>query len=349
MRPSPPQNPIRFGIIGCGRIAPRHAQSFQQVAAAQLVAVADVKPSRAQNFAKEYDVAAYTDYQTLLERRDVDAVSVCVPSGLHAQVAIDAMQAGKHVLVEKPIAINLADADRMIEVSKSSGYTLGVVLQNRYNHPMQALRQAIDEGKLGRLHLGNACVRWYRPQSYYEDEWHGTWAMDGGALMNQSIHHIDALQWLMGPVQSVNAYTATLAHKMEAEDVGVAVVRFANGALATIEGSTLTWPQNLEGSVAVFGEHGSVKIGGTALNRIELWKVAGELEQEAELLTSQRVDPPSVYGYSHREVVRDFVHALQTGGETGTPGAEARKSLALVLAIYESARSGREISLTSVV
>lgn len=337
--------PVRFGIIGCGRIAPRHAQSLQQVAAAHLVAVADIKPNRAQHFAEEYGVAAHTDYHTLLMRDDIDAVSICVPSGLHAQVAIDAMQAGKHVLVEKPIAITLDDADRMIAVSQSSGRTLGVVLQNRYNHPMQALRQAIDEGKLGRLHLGNACVRWYRPQSYYEDEWHGTWAMDGGALMNQSIHHIDALQWLMGPVASVNAYTATLAHKMEAEDVGVAVVRFASGALATIEGSTLTWPQNLEGSVAVFGEHGSVKIGGTALNRIELWKVAGELEQEAELLTSQRVDPPSVYGYSHREVVRDFIHALLSGGKPGTPGSEARKSLALVLAIYESARSGHEISL----
>jgi predicted dehydrogenase len=167
--------------------------------------------------------------------------------------------------------------------------------------------------------------------------------MDGGALMNQSIHHIDALQWFLGPVRSVYAYTDTLAHRMEAEDVGVAVIRFVSGALATVEGSTLTWPQNLEGSVAVFGETGSVKIGGTALNRIELWKVDGQLEQEAELLTSQRVDPPSVYGYSHREVLRDFADAVLTGREPGTPGPEARKSLALVLAIYESARSGREV------
>ena len=340
-----PHPTIRYGIIGCGRIAPRHAQSLQQVSAAHLVAVADLVESRASHFAAEYGASAHTDYHELLARDDIDAVSVCVPSGLHAQVAIDAMHAGKHVLVEKPIAITLADADRMIEVSRSSGRTMGVVLQNRYNHPMQALRQAIDAGKLGHLHLGSACVRWYRPQSYYEDGWHGTWAMDGGALMNQSIHHIDALQWLMGPVATVNAFTATRAHKMEAEDVGVAVVRFANGALATIEGSTLTWPQNLEGSVAVFGEHGSVKIGGTALNRIELWKVAGELEQEAELLTSQRVDPPSIYGYSHREVMRDFTHAIQSGTEPGTPGPEARKSLALVLAIYESARLGCEVSL----
>jgi predicted dehydrogenase len=342
-------SPLGWAIIGCGRIAPRHAQSVQQIADAHLTAVADIKPSRAQHFAQEYGSAAYTDYHALLDRADVDVVSVCVPSGLHAQVAIDALQAGKHVLVEKPIAITLEDADRMIAAAETTGRKLGVVLQNRYNHPLQALRSAIDAGKLGRLHLGSACVRWYRPQSYYEDGWHGTWAMDGGALMNQSIHHIDALQWLMGPVQSVYAYAATRAHAMEAEDVGVAVVRFVDGALATIEGSTLTWPQNLEGSVAVFGEHGSVKIGGTALNRIELWKVEGELEQEAELLTSQRVDPPSVYGYSHREVLRDFVQAVRQDREPDTPGREARKSLALVLAIYESARQGREVHLSPTV
>jgi UDP-N-acetyl-2-amino-2-deoxyglucuronate dehydrogenase len=334
---------LRYGIIGCGRVAPRHAQSLQQLPEARLVAVADVRESRAAHFAEEYHADPYADYRALLDRPDVDAVSICVPSGLHAQIAVDAMEAGKHVLVEKPIAITLEDADRMIATAQTTGRTLGVVLQNRYNHPMQQLRGLIDQGRLGRLYLGNACVRWFRPQSYYEDGWHGTWAMDGGALMNQSIHHIDALQWFMGPVHSVYAYADTLAHSMEAEDVGVAVIRFANGALATVEGSTLTWPQNLEGSVSVFGEHGSVKIGGTALNRIVLWKVAGELEQEAEILTSQVVDPPSVYGYSHREVLRDFIHAAQTGTPPGTPGVEARKSLELVLAIYESARTGREV------
>jgi predicted dehydrogenase len=320
---------------------------MSQLPETRLAAVADVKLNRAEHFAQEYGVASYTDYRALLASADIDAVSICVPSGLHARVAIDALRAGKHVLVEKPIAITLADADQMIQVAREEGRALGVVLQNRYNHPMQQLRRLIDEGGLGRLYLGNACVRWYRPQSYYEDEWHGTWAMDGGALMNQSIHHIDALQWFMGPVQSVYAYSATLAHQMEAEDVGVAVVKFASGALGAIEGSTLTWPQNLEGSVALFGERGSVKIGGTALNRITLWKVAGELEQEAEILTSQVVDPPTVYGYSHREVIRDFAHAVMEDRQPGTPGEEARKSLALVAAIYESARTGREIVLSN--
>lgn len=340
---------VRFGLIGCGRVAPRHAQSIQQIHEASLVAVADVKPSRADHFSSEYGAAAHYDHRSLLDRQDIDAVSICVPSGLHAQVAIDALEAGKHVLVEKPIALSLDDADRMIAVARARGLTLGVVLQNRYNSPMQMLRRAIDDGLLGRLYLGNACVRWYRPQSYYEDDWHGTLAMDGGALMNQSIHHIDALQWFMGPVQSVSAYSATLAHQMEAEDVGVAVLRFVSGALATVEGSTLTWPQNLEGSVSIFGEHGSVQVGGTALNRVTLWKVRGQLEQESEILTSQRVDPPSVYGYSHREVIREFALALLAGRLPGTPGPEARKSLALVLAIYQSAREGREVLLEGAV
>lgn len=336
---------LRYGLIGCGRVAPRHAQSLGQIANAQLIAVADTRASRAEHFGSEYQAAVYADYAPLLERGDIDAVCICVPSGLHAQVALDALDAGKHVLVEKPIALTLADADAMIARANASRKALGVVLQNRYNHPMLRLRTLIDRGSLGNIHLGAATVRWYRPQSYYEDGWHGTKSMDGGALMNQSIHHIDALQWFMGDVESVTAYTTTRAHAMEAEDVGVAILRFASGALATVEGSTVTWPENLEGSVALFADRGSVKIGGTALNRIVLWKVDGELEQEAEILTSQVVDPPSVYGYSHRAVIQEFTDAVLDGREPGTPGPAARKSLALVLAMYESAESGREVWL----
>lgn len=337
---------IRYGLIGCGRVAPRHAQSLKQIPHARLVAVADLRANRAGHFAEEYGATPFTDHHALLDQPDIDAVTICVPSGLHAQVTLDALDAGKHVLVEKPIALSLEDADRMIARAAEKDLRLGVVLQNRYNSPMQQLRQLIDAGGLGNLYLGNACVRWFRPQSYYEDDWHGTIAMDGGALMNQSIHHIDALRWFMGPVQSVHAYKATLAHSMEAEDVGVATLRFASGALGTVEGSTLTWPQNLEGSVSVFGERGSVKIGGTALNRIVLWKVDGQLEQEAEILTAQRVDPPTVYGYSHREVIHEFTDAVLQGREPGTPGPEARTSLELVLAMYESAESGREVLLS---
>lgn len=339
--------PLRFGIIGCGRIAPRHAESILALAGqAKLVAVADVIESRARHLAQRYSADAETDYRRLLERKDVDIVNICTPSGLHAQIGIEAAQAGKHVIVEKPIALSLEDADALIRACAEAKVTLTVVLQNRYNPPMQDLKHLVESGKLGRLLLGNATVRWYRPQSYYEDGWHGTRAMDGGALMNQSIHHIDALQWIMGDVERAFAYGATLAHKMECEDVGVAVLRFASGALGVIEGSTLTWPENLEGSIAIFGERGSVKVGGTALNRKVFWKVEGELEQERFLVAKDEVDPPTVYGYSHRAVIADTVAAIREGRTPKTDGHEGRKSLKLVLALYRSMEAGREVALS---
>lgn len=321
-------------------------QSIGELPDAKLIAVADIVESRAQRFSKESGAAVYTEYRHMLERTDIDVINICTPSGLHAQMTIDALEAGKHVIVEKPIALSLADADRMIAAARATDRKLCVVLQNRYNPPMQDLRRVIDEGRLGRLLLGNATVRWYRPQEYYEDGWHGTLAMDGGALMNQSIHHIDALQWLMGEVDSVTAYTATLAHRMEAEDVGVAALKFKSGALGVIEGSTVTYPENLEGSVAIFGEHGSVKVGGTALNRKVFWKVAGELEHEKEMLTREQVDPPSVYGSSHRAVIADMIDAIKTDRPARTHGAVARRSLAVVLAIYQAARSGVAVKMT---
>jgi UDP-N-acetyl-2-amino-2-deoxyglucuronate dehydrogenase len=334
---------ITFGLIGCGRVAPRHAQSIGELPGARLVAVADVVRSRAERFAREYSVEAYQDFRYLLERKDIDVVCVCTPSGLHAQMGVDAAHAGKHVIVEKPMALSLADADGLIAAAKSAKVKLCIVLQNRYNPPMQDLRRLVDEGRLGRLLLANVTVRWFRPQEYYEDGWHGTWAMDGGALMNQSIHHIDALQWLMGDVESVCAYTSTLAHKMEAEDTGVAVLRFTSGALGVVEGSTITFPENLEGSIALFGEQGSVKVGGTALNRKIFWKVEGQIEHERELITRDQVDPPSVYGTSHKAVIADMIAAIVEDRQPQTDGVEGRKSLALVLDMYESARTGTPV------
>lgn len=336
---------LTFGLIGCGRIAPRHAQSIRDLLGARLAAVADVVETRVRHFAEEYGAEPYLDYRALLERPDIDIVNICTPSGMHARMTIDALNAGKHVVVEKPMALTLQDADQMIAAARANARRLCIVLQNRYNPPMQDLRRVVDSGRLGRLLLGNATVRWYRPQEYYDDGWHGTWAMDGGALMNQSIHHIDALQWLMGDVESVFAHTATLAHGMEAEDTGVGVIRFKNGALGGVEGSTITYPENLEGSVALFGEHGSVKVGGTALNRKVFWKVAGELEHERELLTREEVDPPSIYGYSHKSVLADMMAAVQEDREPKTDGNEGRRSVALVLALYESARTGCPVSM----
>lgn len=336
---------IRFGLIGCGRVSPRHVQSIAELADAKLVAVCDLIASRVERVAKEFNIDTYADYRRMLERADIDVINICTPSGMHAQMSIDALKAGKHVICEKPMAMNLPDADRMIATAQSTGKKLCIVLQNRYNPPMIDLRRVVDENRLGKIVLGNATVRWYRPQEYYDDSWHGTYAMDGGALMNQSIHHIDALQWLMGEVESVFAYTATLAHRMQAEDVGVATLRFASGALGVVEGSTVTYPENLEGSVALFGEHGSVKVGGTALNRKVFWKIAGEMEHEHLLLMRDQVDPPSVYGYSHKAVIADMISALKENRAPRTEGNAARKSVAIVLAMYESARSGKPVNM----
>jgi len=337
---------MRFGIIGCGRIAPRHADSLMEIPGTELVQVCDVIENRARYFSEKYGVKYCLDYHELLANPEIDIINICTPSGLHASMAVDALKAGKHVIVEKPMAMSVADADWMISTAKEMNRKLCIVLQNRYNPPMQDFYHAVHDGKIGRVLLGSVTVRWYRPQEYYNDGWHGTKAMDGGALMNQSIHHVDALQWLMGiPVESVFAYTATLAHQIEAEDVGVVTVRFTNGALATIEGSTVTYPQNLEASVSLFGEKGSLKVGGTALNRKIFWKIEGELEHEKELLTREEIDPPSVYGASHRHVIEDMIHAVIAGREPQTNGLEGRKSLLLVTAMYESARAGRMISI----
>jgi UDP-N-acetyl-2-amino-2-deoxyglucuronate dehydrogenase len=334
---------LRFGLIGCGRVAPRHAASIGELSGATLTAVSDIVSSRADHFAEKYQAEAHYEYGELIERSDIDIINICTPSGLHTKMGIEAANAGKHIIVEKPMALNTEDADALIKAADENGVKLCVVLQNRYNPPMIEAHNAVTEGLLGRLLLGNATVRWFRPQEYYEDDWHGTWAMDGGALMNQCIHHIDALQWLMGEVESVFAYTATLAHNIEVEDTGIVVLKFKNGALGTVEGSTITYPENMEGSVAVFGEKGSIKVGGTALNRREIWKLEGQLEDEREILTQERLDPPSVYGTSHREVIADMITAVQDDRHPNTNGKEARRSLYLIEKIYESAKTGQEV------
>jgi UDP-N-acetyl-2-amino-2-deoxyglucuronate dehydrogenase len=336
---------IRFGLVGCGRIAPRHANSLLPIPNAELVAVADNKPTRANQFSKEYNVDSYYDYRYLLDRKDIDVVTIATPNGLHPLMSIHALQAEKNVICEKPMALNLDDADSMIESASYYGKKLCVVLQNRFNAPMQEMHHAITGGKLGQIFLGATTLRWFRPQSYYEDEWHGTVTMDGGTLLNQAIHHIDALQWMMGMPSSVFAYTATLAHDIETEDVGVAVLKFPNGSLATIEGSTVTVPENMEASVAVFGETGSLKVGGTALNQKIIWKIIGELENEDTFSQHEDIDRQNIYGNSHIKVIEDMISAIVDDREPKVNGAEGKKALTIACAIYESAITGTPINL----
>lgn len=338
--------PLRFGIIGCGRIALKHGEALARLHEGRLVAASDIILDRAEGFTKRFGGEAYRYryFEEMLEHPDVDAICICTPSGMHAEQGIAAARAGKHVLVEKPMALSLHDADALIEACQDSGVTLGVAHQNRFNPAIRRLRAALEQGRFGQINMAAAAIRWHRDDAYYAlAPWRGTWAQDGGCLMNQSIHNIDLLQWMMGPVESVYALTATRVRKIEVEDNAVAVVRFRNGALATIEASVTVYPKNLEETLSIFGANGTAVIGGIAVNRVETWRFA-EGESEADVLASQEADSESVYGKGHQPLIADFITAVREGREPAIPGTEGRKALEIILGIYESSRSGRPVS-----
>lgn len=358
------QEPLRFGIIGCGRIAPFHVDALLRVPGVRITAVADVVEAKAEQLAAQVEelsrqlelggsagpggkVAVHTDYRELLARPDVDAVTICTPSGLHPRLGIDAARAGKHVLVEKPMSLTLRGADRLIEAARQSGVKLGVSFQNRFNPTIVRLRQVLESGRFGRLSHGVASVRWRRTPAYYqEDSWRGTWALDGGVLMNQAIHDIDLLQWMMGPVAEVSAMIATRYRPIEAEDVALAAVRFTSGALGSIEAATTLEPADLEETLSIFGERGSVVVGGLALNRLEVWRFADmSPEEEGRTVVETEQAIRSVYGTGHRPLVADFCQAIRENREPLVTGEEGRRAVELVLAIYRSAETGRPVTM----
>ncbi|MHB2034558.1 MAG: Gfo/Idh/MocA family protein, partial [Gemmatimonadaceae bacterium] len=274
-----------------------------------------------------------------------DMVAMCTPSGVHAPQGILAALAGRHVLSEKPMATSLGAADDLVEACDRAGVQLFVVKQNRLNPPIQLLRRAVDKGRFGRIYMANVTVRWQRPQEYYDAApWRGTWEFDGGAIMNQASHYVDLMQWLVGPVDSVVAKTATQARRIEAEDSGAAVLRFRSGALGVIEVNVLTYPRNLEGSLTILGEKGSVKIGGTAVNKVEHWAFA-EYDDDDKLVDAVNTNPPNVYGYGHQGYYRNVLAVLRGEAKPDTDGRAGRKSLELILAIYESAKTGQSIPI----
>ncbi len=333
-----------FGLIGCGRIARNHLKAITSLGNAQLAATCDIVDARLAEAKKQYGCRTYADYRDMLKNLDIEIVNICTPSGLHARMAIDAMNAGKHVLVEKPMAMSLQEADAMIAAAEKNKVLLGVVHQNRFNKAIVMLRQVLEEGRFGKLTHGAMTVRWHRDKNYYEQApWRGTWAQDGGCLMNQSIHNIDLLQWMMGPVESVFAYTATNAREIEGEDAAVAVLKFRNGAFATIEASTTIYPRNLEETLHIFGTTGTAGIGGVAVNKIESWRF--ECVDEAAVLADQDKEPPNVYGFGHYDIIKDFVAALEDGRRPAVPGEEGRKALEIILAIYHSVRYREEVTL----
>jgi UDP-N-acetyl-2-amino-2-deoxyglucuronate dehydrogenase len=338
---------FRIVLLGCGRISERHFDAIAATPGLKLVAVCDELPDRSAAAAEKYGVPGFNSERAMLSETEADIAAICTPSGLHPKHGILAAQHGMHVISEKPMATRLEDADALVRACDDAGVRLFVVKQNRLNPSIKLLRRAVDKGRFGRIYLANATVRWARPQSYYDQaRWRGTWEFDGGAFMNQASHYVDMIQWLVGPVESVSAKTATLARQIESEDTGSAVLKFRNGAIGTIEVTMLTYPRNLEGSITIIGERGTAKVGGTALNRIETWEFAEYDDDDREIeALKQMPNPLSVYGSGHRPYYENVMRVLRGDAAPDTDGREGRKSLELILGIYQAARTGMDVAL----
>lgn len=338
--------PIRFALVGCGRISKNHIDALRlHEARAQLVAVCDVREQALRDAMAATGVPGFASLEALLSGSDADVVVLATPSGLHPRQAIAVAQAGRHVLSEKPMATKFEEGMAMVQACRDAGVKLFVVKQNRLNSTVQLVKRAIDQGRFGRIYMSTVNVFWTRPQSYYDAApWRGRWDMDGGAFMNQSSHYVDLLDWLVGPVDSVHAYTATLARDIEAEDTGVMSVRLRHGGLASINVTMLTYPQNLEGSITILGEKGTVKIGGTAVNKIEHWQFA-DAHADDEQVTNASYQTPSVYGFGHPLYYDNVIKSLRGEASAEVDGYEGLRSLEILIAAYRSARDGQRVGL----
>ena len=339
---------INFALVGCGRISKRHSELLgeNQIAGAQLVAVCDKIVSKAQVIADKYTIPAYSCLHDMMKAEKIDVVVVLTESGLHAQHTIELAPYGAHVVVEKPMALTLDDADAMIEACDKHGVKLFVVKQNRFNVPIVQLRKALDQGRFGKLIMGTVRVRWCRPQAYYDqDSWRGTWAYDGGVLTNQASHHVDLLEWMMGDVESVFAKSKRALVDIEAEDTAVVILKFRNGALGVIEATTAIRPRDLEGSISILGETGSVEVGGFAVNEMKTWNFTEIHQEDSEVIEKYSVNPPNVYGFGHQAYYEHVVDCLDNETAQLVDGLQGRKSLELINAIYESIETGQEVAL----
>lgn len=339
---------LNFALVGCGRIAKRHSEllGHGEIKGARLAAVCDIVSEKAAAIGERFGVPAFTDMDEMARSVDVDVFVVLTESGLHAEHVINLSRYGKHIMVEKPMALTLADADMMIRACDEAGVKLFVVKQNRFNVPVQKLREAMEAGRFGKLVMGTVRVRWARPQAYYDqDPWRGTWAYDGGVLTNQASHHVDLLEWMMGDVDSVFAHAKTALVDIEAEDTAVVVLKFSNGALGIIEATTAVRPKDLEGSISILGEKGTVEIGGFAVNQMKHWNFVDPQEGDTEVIDRYSVNPPSVYGYGHEAYYNHVIDSISSGRKHLVDGLEGRRSLELINAIYESVETGREVSL----
>lgn len=345
---------VGYGIVGLGNIGPVHAQAVNAVKGARLVAVCDKREELARSFAKQYGGTPYVELEDMLSHPGLQAVSLCVPSGLRAELAEQVARAGKHIMSEKPLEISTARVDRILRACDRAGVMLGCIFQYRFAEAAQQVRRAIDQGRFGKLVLGDAYIKWYRSQAYYDSgAWRGTWKLDGGgALMNQGIHQIDLLQWFMGPVESVYARTATVAHTgIEVEDLATVLVAFKNGAQGVIEGSTAIYPGHAA-RVEVHGTQGSAVIEDGKLvfweftkKRAEDKKILAAMKGESELGTGASDPLKGLKVEGHRRQIEDFVRAIRTRRPPAIDGREGRKAIALLEAIYKSARAGKAVRM----
>jgi len=345
---------LGFGIIGCGNIGPIHAEAISQVRGARLVAVADVVEENARKLAAQYDAEPYAYYERMLERDDVEAVSLCVPSGLRVEIAEECAAAGKHILAEKPLEVTTKRIDHMTHTAAKAGVKLGCIFQSRFADGSMRIRKALDQGRFGKLVLGDAYIKWYRSQEYYDSgAWRGTRKLDGGGvLMNQGIHQLDLLLWFMGPVKWVRAYTRLVGHDgLEVEDLACATVEFENGAMGCIEGSTAVWHGH-PARVEVHGTQGTVVLED---NELTFWRFAKQTAADKRIrerlgkesaLGSGAGDPmANLKSEGHRRNIRDFVKAIREGRTPAIDGKEGRRAVELIEAIYRSASSGKVVRL----
>jgi len=339
---------LNFALVGCGRIAKRHSEllGLNQIKGARLIAVCDTDKKKAIKIASQYSVSAYEDMDQMMKSESIDVVVVLTPSGLHAEHVVNLSKYGKNIMVEKPMALTIEDADDMIEACDKNNIKLFVIKQNRFNLPIVKLRDAIDARRFGKLVLGTVRVRWARHQSYYDqDSWRGTWEMDGGVLTNQASHHVDMLEWMMGDVESVFAKMTTALADIETEDTAIVTLKFKNGALGIIEATTAARPTNIEGSISILGENGTVVVGGIAVNEMKTWKFVEPLEEDSEVLEKFSVNPPNVYGFGHQAYYEHVIESIINSSPNLVDGLQGRKSIVLINAIYESAETGKEVFL----
>ena len=341
---------LKFALVGCGRISRKHVDVIINHLndKTELIAVADPLLDRAKAIGESNNIKYYASYDDMLQSHpEIDIVNILTESGNHAKHTIDIVKKyKKHIVVEKPMALTLEDADKMIRICDENGVKLFVVKQNRYNLPILKLKEALEDNRFGKLVMGSVRVRWCRPQAYYDqDEWRGTWTMDGGVFANQASHHIDLLEWMLGEPISVFAKSRTALVDIETEDTGVAVIQFKNGAIGVVEATTATRPKDLEGSISILGEKGSVEIGGFAVNEMKTWNFIEDKDNDIKSFDKFKENPPNVYGFGHIKYLDNVCESLLHNKKALVDGLEGRKSLELISAIYESIETGREVFL----